>query len=67
MGLRVARRRTAGHHGVEPSAFLIEGGEQRTLEHTAARQLYFHRVDEAPIDQNFKCRCDPVDSPVEPI
>src|SRR5262249_385679 len=51
--LRVARRGGAGQHGVDPTAFLIESGEQRAVEYPAARQLDLHRIDEAPVDENL--------------
>src|SRR5215467_4717847 len=57
--LRVARRRGAGHHGVEPRAFLLEAAEQRALQHSPARQLDLHGIDEAAVDQDFEMQVRP--------
>src|SRR5882757_11589672 len=41
------------HHAVETVAFLFEARQQPAFKRTAARQLDAHRVDEAPVDQDF--------------
>src|SRR5262245_61398169 len=59
IALALSRRRDAWrglalcHHAVEPLALLVEIGELRTVERTAARQLDAHRIDEAAIHQDF--------------
>ena len=60
--------RTSGgrQHGIELVAVLLEGRQRLAVEHAAARQLDPHRIDEAAVDDDFECTCEPVDSPDEP-
>ncbi len=52
--LRYAPRGCARQHGVELIALVVESGECRAGEHTAARQFDRHRIDEAIIDYDFE-------------
>src|SRR4051794_38458631 len=52
LALRDARARSRDD-AVDPLAVLVEAGEQRTVEHPAARQLDAQRIDEAAVHQDL--------------
>src|SRR5439155_25738896 len=47
------RARLAAHHTFDAVALFLEAGEDRALEHAAARQADAHRVDEAAVDDDL--------------